>query len=342
MTYQSVGTRTSVHMAASASGSKRDNTPLRYLLGCVATVVSCYAAIVCSLFLLRATDNLPPPLVTNNLCFDEKLQWISRNMPSSPPDLLVFGSSVAWRHFDSQQAIESGLAKHPYNLAFCGARLSQTAFILNYFLSKELFRSPRRVIVMAAPEDFTGCALPEEQVFLQQDADKALFSEHGRLALYLKNIDFVPLVRNATLVKEMRRGTSALDRLEFTKYGDAPLDTIESRGLLYGQISALKSQCFSTLREIARQFAARDIQFTVVLTPIHPRWIAEYDPEHQTLRDLRSRIARVLDGTHGRFLDTSESQLFSESDFTDAVHLRWTAAKRLTAVMVEFAKSSVD
>jgi hypothetical protein len=342
MTYQSADLRSPTQLASSRSQHLHWSQLVKYLIGCLGTVMGCYMLIVCSLLLLRATDNLPPPIVTNSLCFDDKLQWISQNLPSSPPDLLVFGSSVAWRHFDGAQAIESGLAKNPYNLAFCGARISQTAFVVNYFLSKQRFGSPHRALITVAPADFEGCTLPEEQVFLPQDADRALISKWGRLSLYLRNFDFVPLVRNAMIVRAMRTGAIALDPLVFTKSGDGPLDTNESRDLTYGRITAFSRDCFSALRDISTQLAERKIQFALLLTPLNPRWISEYDPVHRTLRDLRARILEALKGTRAQIWDASESRLFSEPDFADAVHLRWSAARRLTAAMADFEHVFID
>jgi hypothetical protein len=312
-----------------------------YFIGCISTVVGCYAIIALGLLFLRATDNLPPPIITNNLCFDEKLRWISGELPATSPDLLVFGSSVAWRHFDGNEAVQSGLAKIPYNLGFCGSRLGQTAILIKYFLSKENFSTPRRALLIASPQDFENCAGPEQQTFSTQDADEALFSSVGTLALYLRNIDFVPLVRNAMVIKDKRRGTIPLDSFIFTKNGDGPLDTNESRrDLLYGQIAEFEQNCFSALRDITEEFAQRKIEFVLLLSPIHPRWLSEYDPDRQTMQELRSRIARTLKGTHFRVWDASESKLFSESDFIDAVHLRWSAVKRLTNAMVDFARKS--
>ena len=339
MAYPFVSTGMPVRTAAPAQGSQRGAGALRYLLGCVLTIAGCYAAVLGGLFLLRATDRLPPPVVTNNLCFDEKLQWMSSHLPSSEPDLLVFGSSVAWRQFVGQKAIESGLATTPYNLAFCGTRMSQTAFLVDYFLSKDRFDSPRRAIVMAAPEDFEGCASAQEHMFVPADADTALFSGPARFALYLKNVDFVSMVRNATVIKSMRDGANAFDRIEFTEYGDGPLDVDGSRGLTYGQISNIANQCFASLTQIARQFAARNIEFALVLTPIHPKWIAEFDPQRQRLRDLRLRVAQAIDGTPTRLLDETENQAFSEPEFTDAIHLRWAAAKRLTTIVARGIKA---
>jgi hypothetical protein len=267
---------------------------------------------------------------------------MSGHLPSSEPDLLVFGSSVAWRQFDGEKVVESGLAKNPYNLAFCGARMSQTAFLVDYFLSKNHFDSPRRAIVMAAPQDFEGCASAQEHMFLPADASRALALGAGRLALYLKNIDFVSLIRNATVVNSMRHGTNVFDPIEFTPYGDGPLDTDGHRDLSYGQISNIANQCFASLTHIAHQFAARNIEFAFVLSPIHPRWISEFDPEHQRLRDLRGHIRQAIEGTPTQFLDQSENQAFSEADFTDAIHLRWAAAKRLTTIVARSIKARSD
>jgi hypothetical protein len=340
--YRSADLRSPIPLTTSRSRDRLWTNTAVYLAGCFGTVLACYATIVCGLLFLRATDNLPPPIVANSLCLDEKLQWIGRDLPSSPPDLLVFGSSVAWRHFDGQKAVELGLAKDPYNLGFCGMNLGQTAFIVKYFLSKYNFRSPLRVIVIASPQDFEGCTSPEQPAFPTREADEAIFSSMGRLALYLKNIDFVPLVRNALIVKAMRRGVNALDSLMFTRSGDGPLDTDESRGLTYGRINKFNQDCFSALRNIATQLSDQRVQFVLVLTPINPRWISEYDSHHSTLNELRSRIAATLKGTNARIWDASESKLFSEPDFPDAIHLRWSAAGRLTAAIADFVRNSAE
>jgi hypothetical protein len=314
-----------------------------YFVGCLGTVAGCYAAIACSLLFLRATDHLPPPIVTNNLCFDEKLQWMSRELPSSTPDLLVFGSSVAWRHFDSEKAIKSELTKNPYNLGFCGIRLSQTAFVIRYFLDKQKFQFPLRAVLIASPQDFEGCRGSEEQVFSKPAADEAIFSPAHAWELYFKNLDPVSFVRNATVVKAMRQGTMPLDPLILTKSGDGPLDTAANRpDLVYGEGTGLSQDCFYALRQIAKQFSDRSIEFVLLLTPINPRWISEYDPNHGTLKSLRSRIAETLKGSGAHIWDASESTLFLETDFVDAIHLRWSAAGRLTAAMTDFAKKSAD
>ena len=307
-----------------------------YFLVCLATVLTCYVLFLCGLLLLRENGNLPPPIVTNNLCFDEKIHWMSYELPSSPPDLLVFGSSVAWRHFDGEEAIESGLAKNPYNLGFCGMRLSQTAFVARYFMTKRKFQFPVRAVIIASPQDFEGCPSSEEQVFSKTDADEAIFSRTHGWELYLKNVDLVPFVRNARVVKAMRNGANDFDRLMFTRYGDGPVDSTHSRDLTYGPVTNLKQECFVALKDLARRLSDHEIQTTLVLTPINPQWLSQFDPDRRILNEVRSRVSDALKKSDVRVWDASENKLFSEVDFIDAVHLRWSAVKRFMNAMTGF------
>jgi hypothetical protein len=309
-----------------------------YFLVCLGTVFGCYAFFLGGLLLLRAHGNLPPPIVTNNLCFDEKIHWMSYELPSSAPDLLVFGSSVAWRQFDGRQAIESGLAKNPYNLGFCGMRLSQTAFVARYFLTKQKFQFPVRAVIIASPQDFEGCPSSEEQVFSKPDADQAIFSRTHGWELYLKNVDPVPFVRNASVVKAQRSGPNDLNRgLIFTRYGDGPIDTAQTRDLTYGPITNLKQECFVALKDLAQYFSSHEIETILVLTPINPQWLSKFDPDRRILNEVRSGVSEALKKSDVRVWDASENKSFSELDFFDAVHLRWSSVRRFMTAMVGFA-----
>jgi hypothetical protein len=308
-----------------------------YFLACLGTVLGCYALFLSVLLLLWANGSLPPPIVTNNLCFDEKIHWMSYELPSSTPDLLVFGSSVAWRHFDGGQAIESGLAKNPYNLGFCGLRLSQTAFVARYFLTKQKFQYPVRVVIIVSPQDFEGCVSAEEQVFSKPDADEAIFSRTHGWGLYWKNVDPVPFVRNASAVKAMRSGANDLNRLMFTRYGDGPVDSTHSRDLTYGPVTNLKQECFVALKDLVQDLSGHKIRSTLVLTPINPQWLSRYDPNRRILSEVRSRLSEALKKSDVRVWDASENKSFSELDFTDAIHLRWSAVGRFMTAMAGFA-----
>ena len=323
---------------ASVPREERSKSISIYFLACFGTVLGCYALFLSGLLLLRANGSLPPPIVTNNLCFDEKIHWMSYELPSSAPDLLVFGSSVAWRQFDGRQAIESGLAKNPYNLGFCGLRLSQMAFVAKYFLAKQKFQFPVRVVIIVSLQDFEGCPSSEEQVFSQRDADEAIFSRTHGWELYLKNIDPVPFVRNASEVKAWRSGPNDLNRgLVFTRYGDGPIDTAQTRDLTYGPVTNLKQECFVALKDLAQYFSGHEIETILVLTPINPQWLSKFDPDRRTLNEVRSRLSEALKKSSVRVWDASENKSFSELDFFDAVHLRWSSVRRFMTAMVGFA-----
>jgi hypothetical protein len=146
-----------------------------------------------------------------------------------------------------------------------------------------------------------------------------------------------PFVRNASAVKAMRSGTNDLNRLMFNRYGDGPIDSAQSRDLTYGPITNLKQECFVALRDLTRHLSDHEIQTTLVLTPINPQWLSMFDPDRRVLNEVRSRLSEALQKSDVRVWDASENKLFSELDFTDAVHMRWSAVRRFMTAMASFA-----
>jgi hypothetical protein len=204
-------------------------------------------------------------------------------------------------------------------------------------LAKQRFQFPLRALIIVSLQDFENCPGSEEQVFSKPDADEAIFSPTHAWELYFKNVDPVPFVRNASAIKAMRNATNGLDRLILTKYGDGPIDSDQSRGLSYGPITDLKQHCFFALRELVKQLSDHKIQTTLVLTPINPRWVSEYDPNRRILDEVRSRLSEVLKKSDVLVWDASENKAFAESDFVDAIHLRWSAVRRFTIAMAGVA-----
>ncbi len=89
-----------------ASGATSSATRLfrRYLLSLSTGVLGALGLFWLALFWLERTENLPPPAFSNNLCVDEKLDFL-RSKPIASPNLLVIGSSVAWRHVDGDALV---------------------------------------------------------------------------------------------------------------------------------------------------------------------------------------------------------------------------------------------
>src|SRR5690606_34348371 len=86
-----------------------------------------------ALFWLERTENLSPPAFSNNLCVDEKLDFLRSN-PIVSPNLLVIGSSVAWRHVDGDALVREIPDANPLNGAFCGLFANQAVYVANWLL----------------------------------------------------------------------------------------------------------------------------------------------------------------------------------------------------------------
>jgi hypothetical protein len=52
---------------------------------------------------------------------------------------------------------------------------------------------------------------------------------------------------------------------------------------------------------------------------------------------VRSGVSEALKKSDVRVWDASENKSFSELDFVDAVHLRWSSVRRFMTAMVGFA-----
>jgi len=138
------------------------------------------------------------------------------------------------------------------------------------------------------------------------------------------------LLRNARTVKAQRAGQVEFDPLVFNRYGDGPLDTANSRGLLYGQPEPLDPTCFAALDSLAQRLAREGRQLTVVATPLHPQWKADHDSQGRLLAQFDSALRLTLERNGAQFWNADTDHRMSPSAFVDAIHLRWSAAQALS------------
>lgn len=285
-------------------------------------------ALFASLILgLRVTGNLPPPAFSNSLCADEKLGFM-REHPVPAPNVLVIGSSVAWRHFDGQTVAERAPGVRPLNGAFCGLHANQSVYVANWLLDRET--TVKQVLMIVDPLDFSGCSTVATAVFDRRDADAYVYGQGSAWLPYMRYFTPGSLLRNARTVKAQRTGQVEFDPLVFNRYGDGPLDTQNSRDLLYGQPEPLDPTCFAALDSLAQRLKREGRQLTVVATPLHPQWKAEHESRGQLLAEFDSRLRQTLAHSGAQFWNADTDHRISEAAFVDAIHLRWSAAQALS------------
>ena len=304
-----------------------------YLISLFLGVSGALIAFYTGLFALLATGSLPPPAFTNSLCIDEKLSFM-RDNEVAPPNLLVMGSSVAWRHFDGA-AIETSFPDiKPLNGGFCGLHINQSAYAADWLL--EHHPSVQRVLLIAAPQDFAGCQKKPEAIFDLDDVTQYVYQEASPWPYYLRYFAPASVVNNARNIKARRANEIELDPLVFDRFASGPMDTEKTRStLLYGTPDPLDPACFEALETLAARFQAQGRQLTVVSTPLHPEWKAKEDPDGSFRNEFNQRIIEALEDTHATYWDADSEWTTEPSSFTDAIHLRWSAVQEFTNAVVQ-------
>ena len=323
-----------------ASGTTSSSATLfrRYLLALSAGLLGALGLFWLALFGLERTENLPPPAFSNNLCVDEKLDFL-RNNPIEAPNLLIIGSSVAWRHVDGDALVREIPAAKPLNGAFCGLFANQAVYVANWLLDRE--PSIRHVVMVADPQDFTGCWRVPDAVFSRTDVDAYLAEQATPWGYYMRYFSPRSLVRNALTIKDQRAGLSEWDPLVFNRYGDGPLVTDDSRALLYGQPEALDRNCFNALKALSQRLEQEGRSFTMVATPLHPQWKEKYDADGSFLADFDNRILASLGDGGALYWNADKDWQAPLSAFVDAVHLRWSAAQQFSGALASRLRAQV-
>lgn len=325
---------------ADASGVGEVNTltsaTARYVMAIISGAITALALFCAFYGTLYATGYLPPPPLANNVCTDEKLAFLRQNPPIDP-NFLVVGSSVAWRNIDSSVIARELSGARPLNGGFCGMQVHQSAFISDWFIDR--WPDIKQVVLVVSPLDFSSCKAGRE-AFDPVDAGKFTFEAKPAWSFYLRYFDPISLRRN---IERQARDREEAQRLKvdrsYTKYGDGPLDTNENRGLFYGPMPPTDPNCFAALRALATKLVAEGRSLAVIATPIHPDWNSEYDPQGAFREAFWSDLRESLRSTGAHFWNADEAGILDESAFTDAIHVRWSAATTLTGGIVEHLRA---
>jgi hypothetical protein len=300
----------------------------RYLGSLVLGGLLTLALMAAVVAVLKSRGTLPPPQFSNSLCLDEKLAFM-RDHPPRDPELLVVGSSVAWRHFNSPEAVRLNPEVRPYNAGLCGANLAQTREVTRWLLGR--LPHVRQVILIASPVDFGGCSESATSEFDVKVADQYIFQNAQAYRFYFDYFDPVTLLKNANGLRHRRTDPTTFKSLVINDFGDGPLEPRAARELLYGA-PQFDPECFKALRDTALEFAALKTSFIVALTPLHPEWKTRFDRGGRVTAQWRELAAAALAGTPGTLVAPVRD--YPEDAFFDAIHLRWSHTPQFTRSLI--------
>ncbi|SDB72040.1 hypothetical protein [Belnapia rosea] len=314
-----------------AEASPRSVRP-GYLLAFLGSLVGMFALYYGVLLTLSATGNLPPPAFTNSLCIDEKFDFLRRERLAEP-NLLVVGSSVAWRHFDGRTLVRDAPGLVPLNGGLCGLSVNQTAYATAWLLDH--YKNVQDVVMITAPQDFDGCTGKPTAFFDRADVDDYVFGDASPWFYYTRYFSLVSLTRNASQIAGRRSGADKVDPLVFDQFGSGPLGTDGGRGeLLYGEMKQPDPACLTALSQLAARLHEEGRRLFVAVTPMHPQWRQRHDPDGRLLRRFAGSIRTALNGHGAQVWDSNQSLALNDWEFFDAIHLRWIGVPRFTEALV--------
>lgn len=273
----------------------------RYLGALAFGAFAAFGLLLLALAALAERRMLPAAQFANSQCVDEKLRAMQLNPPHDA-NLLVVGSSVAFRHFSGSAARAIAPGLRPYNAGFCHANIRQTGNTTRWLVGR--LPQVRRVLLIASPFDFEGCAAGPAAQFAIADADAYVFGRQAGFWPYFRYFDPATLLRNAATIREVRSNPRLFDSMIVTAYGDG--------------LSA------------PPWLGQRGVQLEVTLTPVHPAWAARFGGDGAG--GLEPRIRTALDGTGATYV--ASPRHMATSSFYDAIHMHAAAANAYTRILV--------
>ena len=302
----------------------------RYLLALLAGIASSFVLFIAVLAALDTTGHLPPPAFANSLCTDEKLSFL-RGQSIDAPNLLVVGSSVAWRHIDGETLASVLPGAKPLNAGFCGLTVNQSVFVAEWMLDR--YPGVRDVLLVVSPQDLTRCKTTRTEVFDRMDADRFVFGGAPRWSYYFKYFDLVALARAASTIKARRAGHTDFEDLVMTRFGDGPMDTTLTRGLGYEERDPFDPTCFDALKSLTTRLKREGKMLSIVATPIHPAWIAQSESRAAFVAQVHASLLSFSASEDVFFWNAATEWATPKESFVDAIHLRWSVARQFTAAV---------
>ena len=274
------------------------------------------------LMLLDYTGRLPPPPLSNRISFDEKLRFIRESGPIAPTVLAV-GSSQTVNHFNGAVLRDLyGPEVRPLNGGAWSIGPDKLKFLIDFYLS--WFTSVKHIITVTSLPDFGYCTARDAEFFDTKDAADYAFRGAAAFPFYFQYFDPFGLLQTAFLRQNERLALSDAD-----EFGS--LRRLREQGLKPPAPFSydIDDTCFAALRDVATNLSARGIAFTVVLAPLKPAYVVEFDPEGNLRDYLFDGVEKALENTGARLIDANEVMAYRDEDFWDSMHLYWDAASRL-------------
>jgi hypothetical protein len=307
----------------------------RFLVGFFGGIIALVGAIALVFVGLDEAGRLKAPAFANRLSFDEKLRYL-REHPVDGVEALAIGSSTTLHGVDGAVLRrELGVRGDLVNLGVQDIRVNQIRFLADVFLPR--FPNVRQVVMVSTTLDFKNCDGADTQ-FFNPDHVLDYLPGHNNLYYYFKYLDVEGTFKRADEIRNLRNTRDDLESVSFDKYGGLLLEVARehiSDRVWSGDPITLDPPCYASLRGLAEDLRAKGIEFTYVISPMRPGYLAGRDPDGSLLAEHRRRLRAALEDTGAVLIDAHEALSMPEEAFFDAYHLNREEARQLTHFVTE-------
>jgi len=308
----------------------------KFLIGLLLGVVGVTLALATLFVGLDAEGALKAPPFANRLSFDEKLR-VLRADPPHDVKVLFAGSSTTLHGLDGDLLRrELGLEGTVLNLGVQDLRVNQIKFLVQVFL--EHFPTANRVVMVSTLLDYKNCGSVDAQFFNPDDVLDYLSGGWPTIYYYFRYLDLEGVLKRAGEIQHLRNTIHDLESVSFDAYGslllEVPRDRVIDR-VWEGDPITLDPPCYTSLHALADDLQARGVDFTFVIAPMRPGYLAGRDPDGSLLARHRAEVHQALAGTDAAVLDAHAALDMPEEAFFDAYHLKREKARMLTRFVGE-------
>jgi hypothetical protein len=282
-------------------------------------------------------DRLPPPAISRLAVIDEKLRFL-RDRPELDPEILAVGSSITWRQLSGAE-FERGGSVRFLNAGMVKLKTHQTAAMAEFFLDR--YRRVGDLVTLVSLPDFEDCSDDATVMFDPGDALRYAFDRWPESYFYLRYFDLHRYVRTAQTLAEKR--VPLTGELYIDDYGSGPIQISREidLGLRYADI-APDAKCTAALIALVQKAAARDVDVTIVFSPVHPHYRTLYPGSVQAMEQLVAEVRSGASAYGAKVISLFDDPRFVAHDFYDAFHLQWDAVDDLSRVVADALQDRVS
>jgi hypothetical protein len=307
----------------------------RFLVGFVGGAVALIGVIVLAFVGLDEAGRLKAPSFANRLSFDEKLRYL-RHHPVDGVEALAIGSSTTLHGVDGAVLRrELGMRGDLLNLGVQDLRINQIRFLADVFLPR--FPQVDQVVMVSTTLDFKSCE-GNDTPFFNQTHVLDYLSGANEIFYYFKYLDLKGIFERADQIGRLRSTSDDLESVSFDEYGslllEVPRERISDR-VWFGDPITLDPSCYESLRTLAEDLRAKGVEFTYVMSPMRPGYLAGRDPDGALLAEHHRRLESALADTGAVLIDAHAALNMPEEAFFDAYHLNRDQARHLTRFVTE-------